>query len=392
MTVTTCSVLLIIFAAASLRILSTLEMHQQQQQQQERQTRAAALTTTRMPMKKRMKKGALRNSGERLSSCLEGLHDMIQLKETHWTAKRPLPLFRSAEDSKEKGGGVIIFWHLAKTGGTTVRKQCATLPGVDYMMLVTPQDYEGGAQTIADRLTPLSVANTGGTSENEIYRTETENVDQHNHSRSHTLFVELHGMNSPTVLGMEPHLQQWRQLSEQHGTPLFIFTILREPVSYSISFFNFFHQHVTEQPSEYDLMRNSFNRQCHTLAAPPGQSRTACAQLYHKFYQYFDWVGTTESLTTETLPLLQHLFRHKESQTRFATNATSSWLLPSSNDQNNYNVATKNKFAFRRDFLSTDTILKIHEHTCLDRGLWERAQLDFSLDMWEDNIAVVGRR
>lgn len=390
-TVTTCSLLLIVFAAASLRILSTLELHQQHQQEQ--QTRAAALATTRMPTKKHIKKGTLRNSGGRLSSCLEGLHDMIQLKETHWTTKRPLPLFRSPEDSQEKGGGVIIFWHLAKTGGTSVRKQCATLPGVDYMMLVTPQDYEGGAQTIADRLTPpRSLANSGDTLETEMYQTETENVDKHNHSRSHTLFVELHGMNSPTVLGMESHLQQWRQLSEQHGTPLFIFTILREPVSYSISFFNFFHQQVTEQPSEFDLMRNSFNRQCHTLAAPPGQSRTACAQLYHKFYQYFDWVGTTESLTTATLPLLQHLLRHKESQTRFATNATSSWLLPSSKDQNTYNVATKNKFAFRQNMLSTDTMLKIHEHTCLDRGLWERAQMDFSLDMWEDDIAVVGRR
>ena len=71
--------------------------------------------------------------------CLEGLHGMIQRQDTDFTTKRTLPNFNREAD-KEKGGAVIVFWHVAKTGGTTVRKQCGSLPGVDYMMQVQVED------------------------------------------------------------------------------------------------------------------------------------------------------------------------------------------------------------------------------------------------------------
>mgnify|MGYP005853700409 CR=1 FL=1 len=62
------------------------------------------------------------------------------------------------------------------------------------MMLLSPDDYEGGAHEISRRLTPTW--DTG--------------LDQYNHSHNHTLFAELHGLWAPTVLDMESHLQRWR--------------------------------------------------------------------------------------------------------------------------------------------------------------------------------------
>ena len=325
----------------------------------------------------------IRSRQERISTCKEGLNNAIDehLDDAliHWTNRdKPLPEFKPQGN---KGGGVIIFWHLAKTGGTTLRKQCATLPGVDYMMLVRPEDYHEGAKCISDRLTPpLTPVDP--------------TPDEFNHSRDHTMFVEMHGIvNAPTVLDMEAHLREWRRLSQEHGTPLFVFTILREPMAYSLSYFNFFHQKITHQPTQKELQRTSFNRQCNALAAHPGQTETTCAQLYGKFYEWFDWVGTTERISQETLPLLQHLLRHKDAQNRFMSpeepTEAELWLLPSNTNKTHYNVAERQQFSFHLESLSQETIEVIHDNTCLDQGLWERAQQDFTLDMWKDQAEIM---
>ncbi|CAB9505268.1 expressed unknown protein [Seminavis robusta] len=309
--------------------------------------------------------------------CTNDFHGLIDEQELDWSRKRTLPDFQVRND--DKGGGVIVFWHVAKTGGTTVRKQCASLPGVDYAMLLTPEDYKAGSLMIADRLTPS-------------WNTE---LDAFNHSRSHTLFVELHGMHSLTVLEMESRLRHWRDLSQKHGTPLFVFTLLREPTEYSLSFFNFFHDQKLEGgPTQLELQRASFNRQCRTLAAYPTHNKRVCALLYRKLHQLFDWVGTTERLTEETLPLLQHLLRFKPAQQRFAaessflgpSTAKHNFLLPSSDKRNKYNVAVPDINTLERDALTQETVRVLGEKTCLDRGLWERAQQDYTLDMWDDII------
>jgi len=98
-------------------------------------------------------------------------------------------------------------------------------------------------------------------------------------------------------------------------------------------------------------------------------------------------------MSSHTLPLLKHLLRHKDAQARFATNATSSWLLPTNNSNKKYyNVASdnNNEFALSRDNLSVDQLEQIRRRTCLDRALWERAQQDFTMDMWQNDIAVAG--
>lgn len=312
---------------------------------------------------------------EQYEKCTQDLQHLIQNQNLDWSQKRKLPNFKP--DGNKRGGGVIVFWHNAKTGGTTVRKQCGSLPGVDYMLLIKPEDYYGGGHVISERLS----ASPGD------YKPEDDPTNKHNPNR--TLFVEMHGMNAPTVLDMESHLQRWRYLSKLHGTPLFVFTLLREPVPYSLSYFNFFHQDSVRQSTQTDLLRASFSRQCHTLAAAPGHNKRICALLYKKFYELFDWVGTTEKLTTQTLPLLQHLLRFRPPQERFAAlNATkaSSFALPTNTSRNNYNVAVPNQYSLHMESLSKGTIKAVKERTCLDYGLWEQAQRDYRLDMWDDVI------
>ena len=306
---------------------------------------------------------------KRATACTDDLHSLIDQQELDWTQKRSLPEFLVRDD--DKGGGVIVFWHLAKTGGTTVRKQCASLPGVDYLLLLSPSDYYGGSQLIEDRLTPSA---------------NTEEIDAYNHSRKHTLFVELHGVLSPpTVLEMESRVERWRSLSRQHGTPLFIFTIFREPTSHSLSFYNFFHKDLSYAPLQGDLSRKAFNRQCHTLAAP-GHNKNVCAMLYNKLYQLFDWVGITERLTKETLPLLQHLLRYKQAQQKFASIHEESFVLPTNLSRTHYNEAIVGKNTIHREELSSETLQTLKEKTCLDRGLWERVQREYTLEIFRDSI------
>lgn len=324
----------------------------------------------RIKRKKKRKEHKLswKFEGKYSDKCTNDLHELIDEKDLEWPTNRPLPEFKATEN---RGGGAIIFWHVAKTGGTTVRKRCASLPGVDYLLLVKPEDYYKGANIIADYLSPVP---------------EDETPDAANHHHNHTLFVELHGMDGPTVLEMQDQIALWRKLSRIHNTPLFIFTILREPISYSVSYFNFFHQEATTMPTAEDLARTAFNRQCMTLGSSPTYNKRICALLYKKFNTYFDWVGTTEKMSEETLPLLQHLLRFKPAQERFAETNATSFLLPTSTTREKYNAAVPRNFTIHRDDITPKIMEGLEDRTCLDRGLWERAGRDYTLDMFEDSI------
>ena len=189
-----------------------------------------------------------------------------------------------------------------------------------------------------------------------------------------------------------------------HHDPLFVFTLLREPTSHAISYFNFFHQTLESKPEEVRLRSLVFNRQCHTLASTVGKGRRRphiCATLYDKFLELFDWVGTTEHLTEETMPLLQHLLRFKTTEEEKGNetsknNSEKQWPPPPppvsqfhstvTNNESHYNVAVSSHVSLHRDTLSSYTLEYIQNKTCLDRGLWERVQQDYTLDLFSDYI------
>lgn len=266
---------------------------------------------------------------------------------------------------------LLIVYHFCSSGGTTVRKQFTNLPDVDYLLVVKPEDYEKGAERIAKRLTP----------------TWNTKIDKFRHSHNHTMFAEFHGFYAPTILEMESHVQNWRHLSKKHNTSFFLFTVLREPTAHSISHFNFFHKKLPEMPQERRLRFTIINRQCQTLASLKRQDPLVCAKLYDKFLQYFDWVGTTENMTNETLPLLHYLLRHKGPPVSTVKNsADDSVSNISAVIRSYYNVAEQTNISFHRDTLSTYTLDYIRNKTCLDRGLWERAQKDYTLELFIEDI------
>ena len=135
---------------------------------------------------------------------------------------------------------------------------------------------------------------------------------------------------------LSSQISKWRELSKSHGTPFFAFTMIREPISFLISYFNFFYVHCSDtwcEHTDYNLteidllkaMTRIPNRQCFLLkhlssiegmdpyfydqCSVTGED---CRNSYATLTETMDWIGTTEGLSTETIPLLQHiLFANK---------------------------------------------------------------------------------
>jgi hypothetical protein len=124
--------------------------------------------------------------------------------------------------------------------------------------------------------------------------------------------------------------------------------------------------------------------------------------LYGKFLELFDWVGTTEHLSEETMPLLQHLLRFKKTEEEEKEgNLTNSRSIHNqapvasqfhstvTNNESHYNVAVSSHVSLHRDTLSSYTLEYIQNKTCLDRGLWERIQQDYTLEIFSDYEAII---
>ena len=97
-----------------------------------------------------------------------------------------------------------------------------------------------------------------------------------NGTRKELLFLELHG-DIPPLSKMHELLQQWRHAANQHKVPFFAFMLLREPVSFHVSYFAQFHKPSCKQhwcePKTYPQTQKDFlkhgiypNHQCEILA------------------------------------------------------------------------------------------------------------------------------
>lgn len=202
-------------------------------------------------------------------------------------------------DDKGGGGGVVVFYHIPRTGGTTIRENLKR--AVSFYRVLQPRDLEEAERRI-----------------NRVFQGSQEK-----------LFIELHG----TIPGLEQlheRVQQWRRQSEATKIPLFTFTLIRDPVSFSRSYFQHFHspgciwkwceRDTYSQDEEKNLLRTVIpNHQCKILLlgqrenkkrTPRGPDVTPeqChTELLPLLEQDWDWVGTTETLQTITLPLLTRI-------------------------------------------------------------------------------------
>lgn len=208
-----------------------------------------------------------------------------------------------------KGGIVVVFYHVPRTGGTTIRENMQ--PFVSLFRVVKPRDWVEAERRIA-------------------------NVFQ---GSGEKLLVELHG-TIPGLVVLRERVQNWRNQSETSSVPLFTFTLVREPVSFSCSYFHHFHHprcvwnwcergtYPQDDAATFDenLLKTVVpNHQCKLLllgqreskkrafTSPDVVTTERCQnELVPLLEQDWDWVGTTETLQTSTLPLLTRIMLKDE--------------------------------------------------------------------------------
>jgi hypothetical protein len=277
--------------------------------------------------------------------------------------KRKVPSFEN--------GGVVLFFHLAKTGGTSIRENFdKAFPYIQVQHIGTMDDLaEYG--NLASRFL------RGDRSEFPPGKT--------------ILFLELHGV-LPSLFALHASYARWRTIAERFNTTFFSFALVREPISYSVSYFNFYDAkpcsfpvckklHLME-PTEENLNDVLlFNHQCQLFAREHWElfgeqhemvnrdvTAAECEAVYQLVLSDMDWVGTTKAMSTETLPLLTQMFAH---------NASTGNNMPQINKAWKPNHLTVNS-------LKPSTVEHIRSMNVYDQAIYEAVLRDFPIDMWED--------
>jgi Sulfotransferase family len=290
-----------------------------------------------------------------------------------------------------ENGGIMVFYHVYKTGGSTVTGLMSDLAKAD-------EEEEKYFFMRVRKSVPWGIAKMA------VKRAANQNK---------TVMCELHvqypSKEFPTLVELVPTLVKWRAEAERRGVPFFAFTVLREPVAHSISFFNFFHvagrddgqawnPFRTLAPTEKNYLKSfQGNRQCHLMDAdangviksPVAGLRPAAVAFRQELPSYesddvhrdencryrkvrdalfgtMDWVGTTESLQTETLPLLSTILLNDPA---VGWNQTSKKVFSA-----NVRVGT---IGIKREGLSESTLAHVERETKLDRWLYEEARERF---------------
>lgn len=163
--------------------------------------------------------------------------------------------------------------------------------------------------------------------------------------------VEFPSTTYPTLVEAAPIINGWREYAESQGVPFFVATVLREPLGHALSFFNFFHVVVEEQPwspftsylepTEENFLKTYVpNRLCHImhddphgiLEAPEFALAEGVLEQIHLFMDEdelnrrnepsncdvdvvrqvlfggtFDYVGVTERLSTHIIPMFMKI-------------------------------------------------------------------------------------
>lgn len=282
-------------------------------------------------------------------------HPLPSAPATKLTDPKPCPDF---QDGRR---GVVLFFHVSKAGGTTIRRLFQQrLANVDVRVRAT----------FADLLPELKEAVEGSPSKN-----------------NKTLIVEIHDGRNLNLVEMATILSQLRQRAHINNVPFFCFTTLREPLEYMVSYYNY--EHVGSRSARYergnatesDFKRLSLqNPQCLFFAR--GEHATwqheelsrrdfhieeCISTVYPLLQQHMDWVGTLEDLQTSTLPLLSFLLmRNKDIGASFTPQ----------------NVQRPSSKKLQLDKLSNETLQFMRNITQGDLFLYRSAKREYSMSMW----------
>ena len=197
--------------------------------------------------------------------------------------------------------------------------------------------------------------------------------------------MELHASSSPTLMEMSERLHQWRNIASKSNVPFFAFTVLREPLSFSTSFFNFYYGkdhgdenfEFYESPTEDDFLETAvFNPQCGFLVKgdivfterreQQMIRQSECDNAYDTLLEHMDWIGTTNSISNETFPVLRSLI---------SSNTNADHLVGEI-----AKVRNQSPQKIQLENLSPRAVKKIRQMTMWDQNLYEKAKKDYQFD------------
>ncbi len=298
-----------------------------------------------------------------------------------------------------KAGGVIIFYHVAKTGGSTIRDLFLKISEDSHSRFVKirvknpPLSYSAEEYDFRKKHEQFTSCVPPGKDHLGMKKIDKRVMNVIRGKRLYsTLLVEVHG----TAIGLNNlsvYIDKWRQRSEDNGTPFFAFTLVREPVAFSLSYFQFYylagcdgekwcegdHEKYRTETEENLILSTKPNRQCFFLTHlssieglhPSFYDKCAvttndCNTLYQTMKESLDWIGTTESISNETLPLLMHILRRTSEVVEGVQN-----------------MKVSNRTAFAGG-LSEDTTNKIKHLTEMDQMIYEKVKTDYHLNKNRD--------
>jgi hypothetical protein len=250
------------------------------------------------------------------------------------------------------------------------------------------------------------------------------------------LFLELHGPTH-SVLQLYTELQRWRRLSAAYDTGFFAYSLVREPVSFTVSYFNFFwaapclfdsgcpyklyratvdNLLFTAKPNlqclywsrsdvTWRLFKDHHDRTDPTAVAYPTATEIECQAVQQVLLDEMDWVGTTDKLSQETLPLLAYMLSSGTAAPvnlqESATGAVEEVIEEDGDDKqkqkadsnSNSNLQVFNSVAAQKegvitvDSLQPADIAYIRSMNSYDQAIYDAVAATFTMDMWEDWIA-----
>jgi hypothetical protein len=339
---------------------------------------------------------ALSSSSSQVKTTKDSIN--VYTNSTKTKKKRKLPNFRN--------GGVVIFYHSPKTGGMSVRHN---FQNVSYNIHHEMLGYNG--KTLQGRYSGIV----------DGFLTRNRH-DKLSHDTD-ILFLELHGPTD-SVLQLYTKLQRWRRLSAAHDTGFFAWSLVREPVAYTVSYFNFFWAAPCLFPSgcPYKLYRATTdnllftakpNLQClywsrsdvtwrlfkdhHDPSdlsgvAYPTATEQECQAVGSVLLSEMDWVGTTDKLSQETLPLLAYMLSSgTASQVSLALQVEQEKDANANQEQADLqvfnSVAAQKDAVLSVEALPPSAVEYIRSINTYDQAIYEAVAAEFTMDLWEDWIA-----
>ena len=299
--------------------------------------------------------------------------------------RRTLPSFEN--------GGVVFFYHTPKTGGTTVREYLKKLPNVRHTFCVNSNGCVSKWNTTTrDKVDRFLVDNQ----RDDDNSTKTKKKKKR--SSRNILLLELHGDGKGLLDLTTNDFQRWRDLAQRHNKSFFAFTLVRQPIPFAHSYFHFFHTNCPHQWCEkrqYGYTEQGLkdatipNRQCTLLSqlryvkgrrVHPPLTKIECLQTLYKdsMEQELDWIGTTETLSSTTMPLLLHMLT-KKMEVNTSTGDSSN-IIQAKNQQS----TTKSQ----RLVLKNETLQYVQKISNYDQMIYDNVLRDFTLsqftNLWDE--------